>query len=156
MVAAIASGRLDKKTATRNAALTEPSWRTVRPSTSDSGIPSSTIPRTIASGDPASCVPLEALRAEPPESVDHHVSAKEDAGTGEEPEGDATLSLRGLETFFDQFEGDRADQYARAERHDQAQQERADPEAEGEDAAEKEGGAGDQSPDERLQHCRPR
>ena len=66
VVAAIASGRLERNTATSMATLTEPAWSTVRPSTSDSGIPSSTIPRTMASGDPASWAPLECLRAAPP------------------------------------------------------------------------------------------
>ena len=38
-----------------NAVLTAPPSSTVKPSTIDSGIPSSTIPRTIASAEPAAC-----------------------------------------------------------------------------------------------------
>ena len=38
---------------------------TVRPSTIDSGIPSRTIPRTIASADPSACAPPECFRRAP-------------------------------------------------------------------------------------------
>ena len=55
VVAAIASGRFERKTATRNAALTAPACSTVRPSTSDSGMPSRMIPSTSALPACATC-----------------------------------------------------------------------------------------------------
>ena len=66
LVAAIASGRLESVTATRNAALTDPPVTIVRPSTIDSGMPSSTIPRTIAGPEPSAWPPPECLRFAPP------------------------------------------------------------------------------------------
>ena len=66
LVAATASGRLERNTAASMAALTTPPWRIVRPSTIDSGIPSSTVPRTIASGEPDACSPDELFRLSPP------------------------------------------------------------------------------------------
>ena len=50
-VDAIASGRFERKTATRTAMLTPSPSRSVRPSTTDSGIPSRIVPRTIAMAD---------------------------------------------------------------------------------------------------------
>src|SRR5688572_28524744 len=65
-VAAIDSGRLDRNTAAITATLTPLPSRRLRPITAVSGIPSSTIPWTIASGAPAACRPPELLRSAPP------------------------------------------------------------------------------------------
>ena len=69
-------GKLDDKlrefqkkagdTPDRKAALTLPPSSTVRPRTNDSGIPSRTIPRTMASPEPEACSPLDAFRSSPP------------------------------------------------------------------------------------------
>ena len=66
MLAAMDSATFESATATRNAALTLPSTTIVRPSTSDSGTPSRTVPRTIASGEPSAWRPPECLRSPPP------------------------------------------------------------------------------------------
>ena len=68
-VAAIASGRLEMNTAARNATLTAPPTVRPMPSTSDSGIPSRIVPRTIAPPEPAdgaSSSGLRSLRLPPP------------------------------------------------------------------------------------------
>jgi hypothetical protein len=62
------SGRLDSSTPASRDTLTPP-WRTVRPSTNDSGMPSRTEPSTMASGDPSLWVPVASLRPPPPPRV---------------------------------------------------------------------------------------
>ena len=59
------SGRLDSATAASRDTLTPP-WRTVRPSTNDSGMPSRTEPSTMARGDPSAWAPVASLRSPPP------------------------------------------------------------------------------------------
>jgi hypothetical protein len=59
------SGRLDRATPASRDTLTPP-WRTVRPSTNDSGMPSRTDPSTIASALPSACSPVGSLRSPPP------------------------------------------------------------------------------------------
>ena len=59
-----ASGTFDTKTPTTTAIGTAPSWTSDAPSTNDSGIPSSTVPSTIAFALPASWLsPRHALPA---------------------------------------------------------------------------------------------
>jgi hypothetical protein len=62
VVAATASGRFDRKTAASTATLTPSPVRRLSPITIDSGMPSSTIPSTIARGEPSACSPPERLR----------------------------------------------------------------------------------------------
>jgi hypothetical protein len=59
------SGRLESAMPTKSARLTPP-WRTVRPSTNDSGMPSKTDPRTIAKGAASDWAPVGSLRVAPP------------------------------------------------------------------------------------------
>ena len=66
LVAPIASGRFERKTATSMATLTLPPSSSVRPITTDSGIPSRTIPSTIARAVPSSCSPPMLFRFSPP------------------------------------------------------------------------------------------
>src|SRR4051812_39861568 len=82
----IPSGRLERSTPARNDTLTPP-CSTVRPSTKDSGMPSSTEPRTIASGAPE-----------------------------QHPDPDGSHGPR-LQRLVDQLEGERADQQPDPERH---------------------------------------
>ena len=58
------SGRFDRRP--RPAGTLTPPWRTVRPSTNDSGMLSRTEPSTIASGDPSAWAPVASLRMSPP------------------------------------------------------------------------------------------
>ena len=51
------SGRLDSATPASRDTLTPP-WRTVSPSTNDSGTPSRTEPSTMARGDPSAWAPV--------------------------------------------------------------------------------------------------
>jgi hypothetical protein len=65
-VDAMASGRFDRNTATRTATLTPSPESNPTPSTTDSGIPSSTVPSTMAFGESVCCRPLIDFRAAPP------------------------------------------------------------------------------------------
>ena len=61
LVDEIDSGRLEMKTAARYAAPTAPPSKIVRPITIDSGIPSSTVPSTMASGESTLLVAVRVL-----------------------------------------------------------------------------------------------
>ena len=121
-VAAIASGRFAMKTATRKAALTVPASSTVRPRTSDSGMPSRTIPSTSAR--PACARRAGALAGgrgpSLAQAVDPTCGAEEDERPGEQPERDPAVAGRGLERLLHELVGDRAQKDAGPERHDQA------------------------------------
>ena len=66
VVAAIASGRFDRNTAAITATLTPVPSSSPRPITADSGMPSRTMPSTIASAEPAPAVVRIDLRLSPP------------------------------------------------------------------------------------------
>ncbi len=152
LLAAIASGTLDRATATRKAALTLPLTTIVRPSTIDSGIPSSTIPSTIASAEPSACRPAGMLAVAAADSVDEQVARVEDHGPRDEAESDAASTARLVERLLDELERDGADQNAAAEGHDHAERPLSDGEPEREGAAHDQGRGGGEAPCEGSEH----
>ena len=151
-MAAIASGRFERNTAAITATLTPVPSRSPSPITADSGMPSSTIPSTIASAEPAPAVPLICLRPVAAHPVDERVADEERQRAGRKPEREAAAPRRRLERLRDELEGDGADQDAGAERHDQPEQALADREDERDRAAEDQRRAGEEAPDERRPH----
>src|SRR5690242_6483126 len=94
LVAAIASGMFESATATKNAALMLPETTIVSPRTSDSGIPSSTMPSTIASADPSACLPDERFRSAPPIRSISTSPTKKTAEPAKRPNATAPLPCR--------------------------------------------------------------
>jgi hypothetical protein len=90
------------------------------------------------------------------DAVDEQLGAEEHRRPGEEPECDPAVSRRGLERLVHELVGDRADQDARAEGHDQAHVAAGDGRPQRDDAAEDERGASDDAPEESLAHQRGR
>ena len=76
VVAAIDSGRFDRKTAAITATLTLPPSIRLTPITIPSGIPSSTVPSTIARGLPSACCPPERFRSDSAHAVDVEVAER--------------------------------------------------------------------------------
>ena len=152
VVAAMASGRFEKKTAASTAALTPSPARRPRPITIDSGMPSSTIPSTIARARATRLLatrPLAAFAAEP---VDQRVTDREHRAPREQPESDAAASVTRLERLADELVGDRADENPGPERHDQAQRPVGNANTERDQATQDQGRARKRSPGERLSH----
>ena len=151
VVAAIASGRFERNTAASTATLTPAPSSSPSPITADSGMPSRTIPSTIARAEPAPAVAAHLLAVLAAHPVDEHVADEEHQGACREPEREAAVPRRGLEGLRHELVGDGADQDAGAERHDQAEQALADREHESEDSAEDQRRAGKNTPEK----CRP-
>ena len=105
------SGRFDNATATSRDTLTPP-WRTVRPSTNDSGIPSRTEPSTMANGDPSACTPSGVLRSPPPWRDNKPVTHGENRRPDQDQQGHPR-DRAGLDSLVDELVGDRADQQPR-------------------------------------------
>ena len=152
-MAAIASGRFERNTAASTATLTPAPSSSPSPITADSGMPSRTIPSTIASAEPAPAVPPHLLAPLAAHPVDERVADEEGQRAGGEPEREAAAPRRGLEGLRYELVGDGADQDAGAERHDQAEQPLPDRQHERQSAAEDQRRAGEEAPEERAPHA---
>ena len=91
VVAAIASGRFERNTAAITATLTPVPSSKPSPITADSGMPSRTIPSTIARADPAPAVRRIFLRPSPPIRSTSRSPTKNVTAPAESPS--ATLPL---------------------------------------------------------------
>ena len=74
----------------------------------------------------------------PPGTVDQPVTTEEDRAAREEAPDDPSIAGRNPERLFDQIEGDRADQHACAEGHDQPDRAETDLEEERDDGTDHE------------------
>jgi hypothetical protein len=88
----------------------------------------------------------------PTQAVDQQLADEEHRRAGEEANRDTTVTRRRLERLVNELVGDRADQDARAERHDQTEHAATDRESAGDGATDHERQAGDEPPHERLAH----
>ena len=152
VLAAIASGTFESATAMRKAALTLPLTTTVSPSTIDSGMPSSTMPRTMASAEPAAWRPPECLRSEPPIRSMRESPAKKVRDPAQRPRATASFPAGLVERFLDELEGDCADQDTAPEGHDHAERPLSHRVTECKGPADDQGRGGDKAPSERSQH----
>ena len=119
VVPATASGRLERKTATRIATLTLPPSTRVSPSTAVSGIPSRTVPSTIASPDPDRLLSARALAVLAAHPIDQASPTKKVSAPANRPSATPPAAAGRLEGLVDEVVGDGADQHPRSERHHQ-------------------------------------
>ena len=122
------------------------------PITADSGMPSRTIPSTIARAVPAPGARRMLLRSSPPIRSINASPTKKVRAPAESPRARLPVPADGLERFRDELVGDGADQDTGPERHDPAEPALPDREHEGEDSPEDERGAREQAPAERRSH----
>ena len=140
-------------TAARNATLTAPPTVRPMPSTSDSGMPSRTVPRTIAPPEPAagaSSSGLRSLRLPPPISRHDAVAEVEHDRPGAHRDRDA----RGVHGHVrHELVRDGADQRAGAEREDEPDEPDRQPEPQRERPADDEGRGSQPAPQRRRERA---
>ena len=151
-MAAIASGRLDRKTATRKAALTAPDCEHGETEYERLGDPVEDDSEHDRERRPGGLAAARRFSTGAAKAIDEGVSEEEHGGSGEEAQRDSAVAGGGLERLVNELEGDGADQHAGAEGHDQAERTTADREAKRNEAAEYERRARHDAPEEGLAH----